>query len=55
VSLQAALALIGATLLGALGWWIGDQVGLITAFILSTIATGIGLYLGRRIARDYLS
>jgi len=45
---------IGATILGAIGWWIGDLVGFMTAFILSTIASGIGLYAGRRIARDYL-
>jgi hypothetical protein len=31
-----------------LGWWLGDQFGLITAFILSMIGTGLGLYFGRR-------
>jgi hypothetical protein len=52
--METLLGFLGATILGAIGWWIGDRVGLMTAFILSTIATGIGLYAGRRIARDYL-
>jgi hypothetical protein len=52
--MEILLGFLGATVLGAIGWWIGDRVGLMTAFILSTIATGIGLYAGRRIARDYL-
>jgi hypothetical protein len=30
-------------------------VGFMTAFVLSTVASGVGLYAGRRIARDYLS
>jgi hypothetical protein len=52
--METLLGFLGASILGAIGWWIGDRVGLMTAFILSTIATGIGLYAGRRIARDYL-
>ncbi len=52
--MEGLFGFLGATILGAIGWWIGDLVGLMTAFILSTIASGIGLYAGRRIARDYL-
>jgi hypothetical protein len=52
--METLFGFLGATILGAIGWWVGDRVGLMTAFILSTIATGIGLYAGRRIARDYL-
>lgn len=52
--IENVLGFVGATLLGAVGWWIGDHVGLMTAFIVSTVATGVGLYAGRRIARDYL-
>jgi hypothetical protein len=52
--METLFGFLGATVLGSIGWWIGDRVGLMTAFILSTIATGIGLYAGRRIARDYL-
>ena len=52
--MENLLGFLGATVLGAIGWWIGNRIGVMTAFILSTIATGIGLYAGRRIARDYL-
>jgi hypothetical protein len=41
------LGWIGATLGGALGWWAGARVGLMTAFLLSVVGTGVGIYLGR--------
>jgi hypothetical protein len=53
--METLLGFVGATLLGAVGWWIGERVGLMTAFILSTVASGVGLYAGRRFARDHLS
>jgi hypothetical protein len=34
-----------------LGWWLGDQIGLMTAFLLSMIGTGLGIYLGRRLTQ----
>ena len=48
------LAWVGATLLGALGWWAGEKMGLFTAFILSIVGTGLGLYVGRRAAARLL-
>ncbi|HEX9582423.1 MAG TPA: hypothetical protein VF970_15065 [Gemmatimonadales bacterium] len=48
------LAFIGATFGGALGWWLGDRVGLMTAFLLSMVGTGAGMYAGVRFARQYL-
>ncbi len=44
------LALVGATLGGAVGWWLGAFIGLMTAFMLSMIGTGLGVYAGRRFA-----
>jgi uncharacterized membrane protein YeaQ/YmgE (transglycosylase-associated protein family) len=44
------LGWLGATVGGALGWWVGDRGGLFTAFLVSMVGTGVGLYLGRRIA-----
>jgi hypothetical protein len=41
---------VGATLGGAVGWWLGDFVGLVTAVMLSMVGTGAGLYAGRRMA-----
>jgi membrane protein YqaA with SNARE-associated domain len=44
-------AFVGATLGGAVGWWLGGFVGTVTAFMISMVGTGAGLYVGRRLAR----
>jgi hypothetical protein len=51
--LSTLLAWVGATLVGALGWWAGARASMFTAFVLSMVGTGVGLYLGRRMA-EYL-
>jgi hypothetical protein len=52
--LSTLLAWVAATLLGALGWWAGALEGMFTAFILSMVGTGVGFYLGRRMAARLL-
>jgi hypothetical protein len=47
--------LVGMTVVGAAGWWIGSKVGLMTAYTLSTAGSVVGIYLGWRINRHYLS
>jgi hypothetical protein len=47
--------LIATTLLGTVGWWIGSHIGIMTAFLCSSIGSMVGVYLGWRIYRDYLS
>jgi uncharacterized membrane protein YbhN (UPF0104 family) len=44
---------IGATVGGSLGWWAGQRVGFMTAFILSMVGTGLGIYAGRRMGSHY--
>ncbi len=44
------LGTLGAFVGGSIGWWIGAKVGMMTAFVVSTIATGFGIYYGRQIA-----
>jgi uncharacterized membrane protein YeaQ/YmgE (transglycosylase-associated protein family) len=44
---------VGATVGSALGWWAGAPVGTMTAFMLSMLGTGVGLYLGRKLADQY--
>lgn len=44
---------IGMTLFGWIGWWLGDQVGLMTAFLLSGLGSVLGVYAGWRINRDF--
>lgn len=31
------------------GWWVGDHFGLMTAFTLSMVGGGLGIYFGRRL------
>jgi hypothetical protein len=49
------LTLLVATIGGAIGWWIGARVGTMTAFMVSMVGTGIGIYAGRRIAESILA
>jgi hypothetical protein len=44
------LGWVGATAGGALGWWAVSRQGLFTAFTVSTVGSGVGWYLGRRLA-----
>jgi len=44
------LTFLGASLGGSLGWWLGAGGGIMTAFVVSMLGTGIGMYAGRRIA-----
>ena len=45
---------IGMTVLGWIGWLIGDKIGFMTAFVFSGVGSIIGVYVGWRINRDYL-
>ncbi len=46
-------SLTGAAALGWLGWVVGAQVGIMTALMLGSVGTALGMYLGTRIARYY--
>lgn len=43
----------GATVGGYVGWWLGSNIGFMTAFMLSMVGTGIGMYAGNRVAHNY--
>jgi hypothetical protein len=47
------LVFVGATVGGYVGWWAGAPVGTMTAFMLSMVGTGAGMYLGRKVADHY--
>ena len=51
--LTKLMSFIGATIGGAIGWWAGDRGGLVTAFMLSMVGTGFGMYYGRQLGRHY--
>ena len=52
--MKGLIWLVGGTVGGAVGWWIGDRFGVMTAFILSTVGSGIGIYFCGRLAAEYL-
>ena len=45
----------GMTVGGAVGWYAGNLVGFMTAFMLSCVGTGVGMYLAQRAARKYFA
>lgn len=45
---------IGATVGGWVGWWLGEQFGgVFTAFVVSMVGTGAGIYWARRYTADH--
>ena len=51
--MRKLLSLVGATVGGAAGWWLGAHLGLMTALALGLLGTGAGIFAGRRVARDH--
>lgn len=47
------LGFTGSFVGGTIGWWLGAFAGTMTAFTVSMIGTGVGIYFGRKIAADY--
>ena len=52
--MRMLITLIGASLGGWSGWWLGANVGLMTGFVLSIIGMGFGHYFAKRFIRDNL-
>ena len=48
------LVFLGATVGGSVGWWLGAFVGMFTAFTVSMVGTGVGMYAARRFALERL-
>ena len=41
---------IGGFLGSSIGWWLGQPGGMMTAFMVSMVGTGLGIYAGRKVA-----
>ena len=48
--MSKVLTFLGASVGGAIGWWLGAPVGMMTAFVFSMVGTGVGMYAGHRVA-----
>jgi len=44
---------IGMSALGWVGWWIGSLMGDMTGYVLSSLGSLLGVYVGWRINRDF--
>src|SRR3954467_2485328 len=44
---------IGMTIGSALGWWLGEFIGLMTAVLVSGVGGVLGVYYGWRFGRNY--
>jgi hypothetical protein len=47
-------AVVGTSVLGGVGWWLGEMLNLGAAVVLSAVGSGVGLYWGRRLFDDWL-
>lgn len=51
--MQKLLGWLGLVAGSTVGWAVGARLGLMSALFLSIVGTGVGLYIGRRIADSY--
>jgi hypothetical protein len=45
---------VGVNVGGAIGWWLGERFGIMTAFWLSGAGSIAGVYAGWKFAKSYL-
>jgi len=43
------------SILGWAGWWLGEKAGFMAAFLISSLGSLLGVYVGWRINRDFFS
>ncbi len=51
--MERLLVWIGLAVGGWLGWFLGSMISVVAAIFLSIVGTALGLYIGRRVARDF--
>ncbi len=49
--MKKLLVMLFSTAGSAIGWWIGARVGIMTAFIVSMVGLGVGMWWGAQMAR----
>ncbi|MCP4704727.1 MAG: hypothetical protein GY865_08965 [candidate division Zixibacteria bacterium] len=51
--MKSIIVLMTTIICGWLGWWLGNHFNFWTAFILSTIGSGVGIYAGRQFIKMF--
>ena len=46
--MRSLIGWLAASVLGALGWWLGGVIGIGTALLLSAVGSAVGLWVGFR-------
>jgi hypothetical protein len=52
--MQFLVKTISSTILGSIGWWLGDFIGTGTALLLSFVLTVVGWYGAKYLLDEYL-
>ena len=52
--MKGFLNLVGMSVGGWFGWVLGSQISFLTAFIVSVVGTGVGLYFTQRTLKRFL-
>lgn len=53
MTMKGLLSFLCISVGGAIGWWLGSFVGLMTAIFASIVGSGAGLYVALRFHREY--
>lgn len=52
--MKRLLDMVGMSIGGSIGWWLGDLVGVFTALFLSCVFSLLGFFAVRWLEREYL-
>lgn len=52
--MKAMVRFVGMTAGGWVGWFMGEPISIYTAFMVSMLGTGIGLYYTQKLIKRYL-
>ncbi len=47
------LTMTGATIFGYLGWFLGEPLGFLAAFLISGVGSMVGVYVGWKLAQKF--
>jgi hypothetical protein len=48
-----AIVMIVTTVTSGIGWWLGARFGIMTAFVLSMVGFGFGMWYGKKLGDRY--
>lgn len=48
------VSVVAGSLGGGVGWWLGEKIGVMTAFFLSVLGTAIAVYYAKRWVDEHL-